>query len=277
MSTNQPAGTSIEDTVRSTDGTAIAYTRTGEGPPVIFVAGATQYRAISGTESELSASLSSRFSVITYDRRGRGESGDTAPYAVEREIEDIAALIHAVGGPAALFGESSGAVLALEAVLHGLPISRLACYEPPFYVYAGYPQRSPDFSERFDALVADGRRGDAFTLFMIEAVGVPAEAAAGITEIPLWPALESVTHTISYDGLIMGDTQKGDPASLDRFQPIAIPTLVMVGSKSPAYQHKAVRRLAEVLPTAQWQTIQGESHQYSAAGIAQSLRDFLSR
>ncbi|WP_018685130.1 alpha/beta fold hydrolase [Actinokineospora enzanensis] len=257
--------------VRSADGTTIAFDRVGSGPPVVFVSGAVQYRAIDPVGAELAGRLADRFTVITYDRRGRGESGDDGPYAVEREVEDLAALL-ASTGPARVFGESSGAVLALEAAARGLPITALVGYEPPFVVSG---QALPDdFAARFDALIADDRRADAFRLFMIEAAGLPPEAADGIADDPMWPLLRPVTHTIAYDREIMGDTQRGDVAALSRFAGITVPTLVLDGGDSPADQREVTQALMEVLPNARGRTVPGQNHRFTA-DLAPVLAEFL--
>jgi pimeloyl-ACP methyl ester carboxylesterase len=184
-------------------------------------------------------------------------------------------LITAAGGNAAVFGESSGAVLALEAALHGVQISELVCYEPPFIVDDTRAPLPEDFGSRFDALVADGRRADAFAMFMTIAVGLPAEMAAGISQDPMWPKLENVTHTIAYDRLIMGDTQTGDPAGLAKFAGITIPTLVLAGGESPAHMLNAAKTLADIVPAAEHHVLPGEQHQFTAAGVAPAIAQFL--
>jgi pimeloyl-ACP methyl ester carboxylesterase len=258
----------------SADGTTIAYDIAGEGPALIYVNGAIQHRAISQEAAEMASLLSPHFTVITYDRRGRGESGDTQPYAVEREIEDLAALIEVAGGSACVFGESSGAVLALRAARHGLPISKLACYEPPFMIDPDQPTLAEDFAERFDRLIGKGRRAEAFAMFMTEAVGLPAEMAAGIKDDPMWPVLESVTHTIAYDREVMGNTQSGDPSTLSPFAVITTPTLVMAGSESAAYNQTAAKVLTDVLPDVHYRTLAGQSHQFSAAAVGPVIAGF---
>jgi pimeloyl-ACP methyl ester carboxylesterase len=261
--------------IRSPDGTSIAYDITGEGPALIYVNGAIQHRAISQEATAMLPLLSPQFTVITYDRRGRGESGDTQPYAVEREIEDLAALIEMAGGRAYVFGESSGAVLALRAALHGLPIGKLACYEPPFMVDPDQPALASDFAARFDRLAGDGRRAEAFAMFMTEAVGLPAEMSGGIKHDPMWPVLESVTHTIAYDREIMGDTQGGDPATLTPFAAVTVPTLVMAGSESAEHTRNAAKVLADVLPNAQHRVLAGQTHQFSPAVAGPVIAEFL--
>ncbi|HEV7977410.1 alpha/beta hydrolase [Amycolatopsis sp.] len=262
------------NSVRSKDGTLIAYDRIGAGPAVIYVGGATSYRAFDQAGAELAKLLSLRFTVFTYDRRGRGESGDTAPYAVEREVEDLDALIGVAGGNAHLLGESSGAVLALEAAARGLAVTKLACYEPPFIVDDGRAPMPANFVDQLDGLVAANRRGDAFKLFMTVAVGLPEEMAAGVQQDPMWPALEAITHTIAYDGRVMGDTQSGDPTALARFARVAVPTLVLAGSESPEYQRNAVAVLADVLPNAESATLEGQGHQFSPAVLAPVVEEF---
>jgi pimeloyl-ACP methyl ester carboxylesterase len=261
--------------VRSADGTSIAYTQVGAGPALICVHGAVQYRAIDQVSEDMAALLEARFTVITYDRRGRGESGDAATDTVEREIEDLDALIHAVGGHASVFGESSGAVLALEAARRALPIDNLVCYEPPFIVDDTRDPLPADFGPRFDALVSAGNRADAFAMFMTIAAGLPAAAAAGISQDPMWPKLESVTHTIAYDRLIMGDTQTGNPAALAKFAGIQTPTLVLAGSESPAHVLNAAKTLADILPNAEHRVLPGEHHQFTAAGLAPAIAQFI--
>lgn len=165
--------------VTSKDGTTIAFDRYGDGPPLIMVDGALGHRAFNPGAAEIAGMLGSRFTLIFYDRRSRGDSGDTLPYAVEREIEDIAVLIDEVGSPAYLYGISSGAVLALRATAAGLPVAKLALYEPPFIVNDGRPPLPDDYIEHLDELIAAGRRGEAVEYFMTAAVGLPAETPSG--------------------------------------------------------------------------------------------------
>src|SRR3984893_18215560 len=193
-------------TVRSKDGTTIAFDAWGDGQPLIIIDGATAYRGVNPTNAEVGQLLGDGFRVYAYDRRGRGESTDTAPYAVEREIEDLAALIADAGAPATVFGWSSGAVLALDAAAAGLPITRLALFEPPFVVDDSRPPLPADYVERLDASLSRGPPGDAAELFLTAAAGMPAEFVADMRQSPFWPALEEVAHTIAYDGRIMGTT-----------------------------------------------------------------------
>lgn len=261
--------------VTSRDGTRIAYERYGDGPAVIMVEGATATRAF-GFGEPMASQLAPRFTVYTYDRRGRGESGDSAPYAVEREVEDIEALIDAAGGSASVFGISSGAVLALEAAsrLSG-KITKLALYEPPFIVDDGHPPLPKEYVAHLNELIAAGRRGDAVAYFMTAAIGMPDDAVAPMRDMPMWPGLEAVAHTIAYDGAVMGDTMSGSPEPLQRFASVAVPTLVMDGGESPAYMHNGARAIAGVLPNAKYLTLQGQTHEVAVEVLAPVLEAFL--
>ena len=175
------------------------------GPPVILVPGLFQHRAIDPGTAELAALLAPRFTVFHYDRRGRGDSGDTVPYAVEREVEDVGALIDEAGGAAALYGMSSGGALALEAAARGLAVTKLAVYEPPFTDDEGTIEPSEELAAGVAEHVEAGRPGDAVALFMTSS-GIPAEAVEQMRQAPFWAGLESVAHTMPYDLALMGDT-----------------------------------------------------------------------
>ena len=185
--------------VMSKDGTAIAFDRSGKGPAIILVGGAFQHRAIDPRTAQLAALLAQHFTVFHYDRRGRGDSSDTQPYAVEREVEDLDALIKEAGGSAFVFGMSSGAALAIEAIARGLAITKLAFYEPPFNSGdENARQASENYTRQLIALLTEGRRGDAVALAMTT-WGVPAEAIAGMRQTPVWSLFESVAPTLAYD------------------------------------------------------------------------------
>jgi pimeloyl-ACP methyl ester carboxylesterase len=261
-------------TVHSADGTPIAFDAWGDGQPLILVGGATSHRAVNQLDAELGKLLSDQFRVYAYDRRGRGESGDTAPYAVQREIEDLAALIEDAGAPALVCGFSSGAILSLDAAAAGLPISRLAVFEPPFSVDAGRPPLPADYVERLDAYTTAGRPGDAVELFMTAAIGMPAEAVAGMRQSPFWPALEAVAPTIAYDGRIVGTTMSGAPLPADRWAAISVPVLVMYGRGTEPWLISGSRALADLLPTASLQPVDGEQHSVAAEVLAPVLRQF---
>lgn len=264
-------------TVTSADGTTIAFDAWGAGPPLILVDGATSHRAVSQLNAQVAKLLEDEFRVYAYDRRGRGESGDTAPYAVQREIEDLAALIGQAGAPAFVCGFSSGAVLALDAAAAGLPVSRLALFEPPFVVDDSRPPGPADYVPRLDASVAAGRPGEAVELFLTGAAGFPAEVVAGIRQSPFWPALEAVAPTIAYDGRIMGTTMLGRPLPADRWAAVSVPTLVMYGRGTEPWLQSAARALAGLLPTATLEPVEGEQHNVAAEVLAPVLRRFAAR
>jgi pimeloyl-ACP methyl ester carboxylesterase len=244
-------------TVTSKDGTTIAYDSYGDGPVVILVDGATAMRAY---DVSLATALSPHFRVIAYDRRGRGDSSDTLPYAVDREIEDLEAVIAATGGQANVVGFSSGAVLALRAAAAGADIRMLAVYEPPFLVDDSRPPLPDDYVEHLDSLISEGRRGDAYTYFMTTAIGVPDEFLEQMRKEPLWDDMEAVAHTISYDGRIMGKTMSGKPLEPEPWTRITVPTLVMSGGNSPEFMQAATRSLIEFLPNAELRTLPGQDH-----------------
>ena len=256
--------------IMSKDGTAIAFYRSGQGPTVILVGGAFQYRAIDPPTAHLAALLAEHFTVFHYDRRGRGESGDTQPYAIEREVEDLEALIHESGGSAFVFGMSSGGVLALDAAARGLAITKLALYELPFN--SGDEQAcqgTERYTRQLTALLTEGRRGDAVALAMTT-WGAPAEAIAGMRQTPIWPLFEVVAPTLAYDDAIMGD---GSVAT-ERLASITVPTLVLDGGASPAFMHNAAQAVAHALPNAKRRTLEGQTHDVAPQVLAPVLVEF---
>ncbi|HEY3142726.1 MAG TPA: alpha/beta hydrolase [Acidimicrobiales bacterium] len=262
-------------TTTSKDGTSIAYERFGHGPTIILVDGATAYRAINPVGAQLAELLGSDFTVVTYDRRGRGESGDTPPYAVEREVEDLAALIAELGGSAYVVGHSSGAVLALEAAKQGLPIDKVVMYEPPFVIDDSRPVVPETYVADLDDMVAAGRRGDAVEYFMTKAVGLPPEFLGPMRQDPSFAALEAVAHTIAYDGRIMGDTLFGDPSSVQRWSDVKVPTVVVDGGASDTWIHFGADTLAHALPNAERRTLEGQTHSVAPDALAPVLREVL--
>lgn len=244
-------------TVTSHDSTTIAFDQSGAGPAVILVGGALSDRAAAVSVAAL---LAPHFTVINYDRRGRGDSGDTQPYAVEREIEDIAALIDAVGGSASVFAKSSGAALALEAANRGLPITRLALYEPPFIVDDARKPIPFGYVAHLGELAASGRRGEAVEYFLANAVEVPPEALAQMRQAPMWPAMEAMAHTLAYDGAIMEGNMAGRPFSPGQWAAVTMPTLVMDGGDSPVWMGHAAQALTDILPDARRLTLEGQTH-----------------
>jgi pimeloyl-ACP methyl ester carboxylesterase len=262
-------------TVHSKDGTSIAFERSGRGPALILVDGALCYRA-SGPSKPLAALLAEHFTVFIYDRRGRGESGDTAPYAVDREVEDIEVLINEAGGSAFVYGISSGAALALEAANHGLAVKKLALYEAPFIVDRSRPPIPADFLARLKALIAANRRGGAVKQFL-KLVGVPAMFVAMMPLVPAWSKLKAVVHTLPYDITIVQDNQRGTPLPATRWAAVNMPTLVMDGGKSPAWMRHGAKALADILPNATLRTLDGQTHMVKPEALAPVLLEFFAR
>ncbi|MDQ0986754.1 alpha/beta fold hydrolase [Streptomyces sp. V2I9] len=244
--------------VVSADGTEIAYERSGSGPAVVLVASALADRS---DTVKLAALLAEHFTVVNYDRRGRGASGDADVYAVDREIEDIAALVDQLGGSAALFGSSSGAVLALRAAASGVKVDRLALYEPPFVVARGDAGPPLDLAEQVGGLLAQGRDGDAVRYFMTKVQGMPGIAVSFMKLMPkIWKNLVGLARTLPYDIAVMGDTQQGRPLDEGEWKGVDVPTLVLTGGKSPAAFRRAAGDLAGILPKGDHRTLPGLNH-----------------
>ena len=208
--------------------------------------------------------------MYTYDRRGRGDSGDTAPYAVEREVQDLAALIAEAGGSADVFGYSSGANLALQAAGQGLPVTKLALYDAPYVVDAEQARAQPDHAARLTELVAAGRRGDAVEYFQAHLVGIPQEVVVQMRHAPFRPALEALAHTLVYEATILGD--RSLPTEVAAM--ITISTLVVAGGTS-SFMRAAAEALAEALPNGQARILEGQSHDIEPVVLGPVLQAFL--
>ena len=260
-------------TITSKDGSKIAFEQTGQGPAVILVSGAIMHRAMDLGSARLAVLLGDQFSVYRYDRRGRGDSTDTQPFSVAREIEDIEALIDQAGGEVYLYGISSGAALAMEAAI-ALPekILRLVLYEPPFNNDATARQVWKEYRRNLDQAIAQGRRDHAVELFM-QQVGMPAEAIAGMRQQPMWPMLESVGPTLAYDAAVMGDEAA---VPVERAARVTAPTLLLTGGASYPFMHEAARALASAMPNARHQILEGQTHDVSPDVLAPVLMDFFS-
>jgi len=255
------------------DGTEIAYTRVGSGAPVILVDGALCHRAM-GPNTKLASHLSSEFTVFTYDRRGRGESGDRAPYGVEREIEDLQSVIDAAGGNACVYGISSGGALALEAAHRLSSIERLALYELPYVVDDTRPPIPANWAGQLAEMAATDQRADAVRYFMRDCIGVPRSVVAMMRFMPAWPKLKAVAHTLPYDARIVGDLGRGAPLPAERWSGVTAPTLVVAGGKSPAWMRSSMRALADALPAAEYQSLAGQTHVVKAGRLGPVLTDF---
>ena len=259
-------------TVTSKDGTLIAYDQCGAGPAVILVDGALQYRAFDQGMNQLADLLSQHFTVIHYDRRGRGDSTDTQPYAIEREIEDIEALIDEVGGSASLYGISSGAALAMEAAI-ALPnnVRKLAMYEAPYNDDESAQQTWKAYVKQLRTLLADGRKGDAVGLFMMF-VGASPEDVEKIKQSPLWPLWEGIGHTLAYDHIAALGEEAAIP--IDRAARVSMPALIMDGSESFPFMHTTAITLANAMPKGQQRTLEGQTHEVTAKALAPVLIEF---
>jgi pimeloyl-ACP methyl ester carboxylesterase len=263
--------------VTSADGTTIGYDRTGDGPALILVDGAFCSRKF-GPMPALASLLAAHFTVYTYDRRGRGDSGNTLPYAPQREIQDLDALVDTAGGTACVFGISSGAVLALRttAALPG-KVAKLAVYEPPLLVDASRPAPPADYRQRIDAMLAAGHNGDVVSFFMVTMVGAPAFVPYIMRVMPAWKKLKAVAPTLPYDFAILGDTQTGTgvPDELVAvLGSIDVPTLVADGGKAAPWMSHGVQAVADAIPATKRLTLPGQTHQLKAAAIAPILIDF---
>ncbi len=244
--------------VFSKDGTEIAYDQAGSGPAVILVASALSDHS---ETVKLAALLAEHFTVINYDRRGRGASGDTAPYAIEREIEDIEALVDAVGGPAYVFGSSSGAVLALDAAnqLNG-KIAKVTLYEPPFIIDDSRPPVTDDLIDEVAGLLVANRRSDVVKVFMSKILGVPAIGVFTMRLFPMWAKMKNMAHTLIYDLAITKGAQDGKPLPAERWASLSSSTLVLTGEKSEAFFHNGARALVDLLPNAEHRILEGQHH-----------------
>ncbi|WP_098897712.1 alpha/beta fold hydrolase [Streptomyces sp. st77] len=257
------------DRILSADGTTIAYRRQGEGPPLVLVGGAL---SVAATDAALAALLAPRFTVITYDRRGRGASGDTGRCTVAREVEDLAAVVGAAGSGASVFGMSSGGALALEAAAAGLPVELLAVYEPPYTPGASGLRFKARCTARLQRLLAAGDRAGAVELFL-SMTGVAEETAARMRLTPAWAELEARAHTLAYDDDLLGD----GAIPTGRFSAVTTRTLVICGGFSSAPARAATRTLAEALPRGRHRTLTGQLREVAPQVLAPVLTEFFAR
>ncbi len=255
---------------QSADGTTIAFDRSGNGPALILVYGALNDRSTGIPLAEL---LAPKFTVYRYDRRGRGSSGDTPPYAAEREIEDLEAIMDEAGGSAQVYGHSSGGVLALEAAARKLPITKLAVYEPPYIIEGDRSAPALDLPARLTELVSSGRRGEVVKLFLVEAVGMPPDVVAQMESSPGWPGMEALAHTLPYDFDLVGN---GNGMPTGRLATIRVPTLALDGGASPDWARHSVREVAAVIPGALHITLDGQTHGADVNVLAPVLEEFFS-
>ncbi|WP_043617765.1 alpha/beta fold hydrolase [Nonomuraea candida] len=256
--------------VKSADGTTIAYDQTGSGPAVVLVQGGFSDRT-HPIWAGLAAALSGEFTVFNYDRRGRGGSSDNESYEVEREIEDLAAIITAAGGSAAVFGGSSGGALALRAAAAGLPITKLAVYEPPFIVDDSRPPIVEDFREQLAALVAEGKRGEVVERFMVEAAEMPAEMVGQMKESPYWEGMTAVAHTLVYEAAVCGP---GNQLPVEELKKITVPTLALAGGASGPWMQGAAKAVAETVPGGEYKVLEGHGHDIAPEALAPPVAEY---
>lgn len=262
-------------TVTSNDGTTIAFEKTGEGPAVVLVDGAFVYRAIDPWAPAFAGALADRYTVYTYERRGRGGSGDAGSYSIQREIEDLAAVIEEAGGSAYVLGMSSGAVLALDAAAAGLPITKLAVFEPPFIVDDSHEPRPDDYLAEAKQIIAEGRHGDAIVHALTKTVFLPVEMVEGMRSQPFFGAMEAVGPTVAYDGEIMDGLMSGKPLPRDRWATATVPTQIVYGGASEQWIHNGANALREVLPGAEEiQLLDGHNHEVPAEVLAPVVDKF---
>ncbi|MFG3207478.1 alpha/beta fold hydrolase [Streptomyces sp. NPDC048192] len=251
----------------SRDGTALAYRVTGQGPTVVLVSGAM---STGGTLAPLAERLAGHCTAVVYDRRGRGESGDTEPYAVEREVEDLAALIDAVGGEAALFGVSSGGALVLRALASGLPAGRAAVYEVPYADFLqGGAEREAVYKEQLGKALSEDRRGDAVELFL-RLTGLGEEVIRGARQSPMWAGMEAVAPSLAHDDAVMGDGL----LPRDRLAAVSVPVLAVAGGASPEWMHRANQAVAEAVPQGTYRVLPGQTHMVEPDVLGPVLTEF---
>lgn len=255
------------DSVTSKDGTIITYDQMGQGEPLILVNGASVDRQ---SNLPLANALKQHFTIFNYDRRGRGDSGDTPPYAVEREIEDIDAMIGAAGGSAFLFGFSSGAALSLKAGASGLAIRKLALWEPPYILEGSRPRPPADNAKTLTELVAAGRCGDALEFFMVNIVGLPPEAVSAARRQPSWADEEALAHTLVYDTTILGDYSLPTASAVQ----VKMPTLVSAGGADFPWIRDSAQALARLIPGAKTHFLDGQGHNVDPSLLAPVLVEF---
>jgi pimeloyl-ACP methyl ester carboxylesterase len=262
-------------TVTSADGTQIAYDRYGEGPAVILVNGALGYRKFKKFE-QIATALSERCTVINYDRRGRGDSGEAGPVSVPREVDDIRALIEAVGGRASLWGYSSGGAVALRAAAADIGVANLAVYETPFKTDPNAKYPADDYGARLERIVASGDRVAAAKHFMRNAVGMPAPLVAVMSLLPIFKKFAANGLTLTFDYAALGDhNMHGSPLRAEEWTTVTCPTLVAYGAKTAAGLKHASRALADVLPNATLRELPGQNHNVSTNAIVPVLAEFV--
>ena len=249
----------------STDGTIIGFDKLGDGPPIVLICAGPVDR---NSNAELAQLLAADCTVYNYDRRGRGQSGDTKPYSIEREYEDLAAVVKEAGGSAAIFGNSGGAMLAIQAVLAGVTAPKLVFWEPPYVLEGTRPPVPTDYREQQETLLAEGRHGDMVELFLTKAVGMPDAIVTDMRQAPFWAFMEPAAPALVYDAVVAGDF--GLPANAGA---VDVPTLVLDGGTTP-WLTASADAVAATLPMAERQTLTGQPHNVAADALAPAVARF---
>ncbi len=257
----------------SKDGTKIAYSKTGKGKPLVLVDGAFCHRKF-GANEKLPLHLSDNFTVYSYDRRGRNESGNNLPYSPQKEYEDLQAVINEAGGNAYVYGISSGAALVLEAVNARVKMEKLALYEAPYITDNSRSPLPENYLKTLTKFAEQGENGKAVKYFMRTGIGLPAFVVWMMQLMPAWKQMKQLAHTLPYDTEILGNTGSGKPLSKEKWSNVKMPTLVISGSKSAKWSQNSMRHLATVLPNAKHQTLVGQSHIVNPKILAQELKQF---
>lgn len=260
--------------VTSKDGTQIGYTVVGSGPAIILVDGAMCSRDM-GPATPLASELQDRFTVYTYDRRGRGESGDTKPYATQREVEDLAAVIEAAGGSAKIYAISSGVAVALEAANSIPGITGMVLYEAPMFTDTTRKPVPVDFVQRMDQLVADGNGAGAVKHFMQNGIQVPWFVLLMMQTFGMFKKMAPVGHTLPYDVAFVSPFWTYKPLPANRWPNATMPVLAIGGGKSEPWMQNAQKAIAANLPNAKHKTLAGQNHMVGAKAIAPMIKEFL--
>jgi len=257
----------------SKDGTKIAFSKTGKGKPLILVDGAFCHRKF-GANEKLPQYLSDNFTVYSYDRRGRSESGNTLPYSPQKEFEDLEAVINEAGGNVCVYGISSGAALALEAANAGVKMEKLALYEAPYITDNSRSPLPESYLKNLAEFAEQGENEKAVKYFMRTGIGLPSFVVWMMQLMPAWKQMKQLAHTLPYDTEILGNTGSGNPLSKEKWNNVQIPILVISGSKSAKWSQNSMRQLATVLPNAKHHSLKGQSHIVNPKVLAQELKQF---
>ena len=265
-------------TVTSRDGTKIAFEKVGSGPAVILINGAMSYRrAFDTTLEDLAELLSKDFTVYDYDRRGRGESGNTRPFTKVREIEDIQALIEDAGGEARMVGFSSGGAVTLETTAVTPGVTKAFVYEVPFIVDDSRPPLD-DYEGHTSKLVAEGKLDELIEYFITVVAGIPAEFVGGIKQDEaMWARMRAIAPTIPHDAAFMSEFMKGKPLPVGYWSKVKVPVLVGDGGASPGWLHNAAEALAKALPNARRETFEGQTHSFDPSALAPAIMEFFKK